>query len=131
METYFLIVSLAFVAAPLVISLFGIDHTGYNSGEKTVGLWLFTFLLYLIVFLVTTAITDYYEYNLVDRSKCEFTQTSSTTYVECEGGIEAKTDAHYIYKHYQDSTEVGVYELIPKSDTGLSLLIEKNVIKKK
>ena len=123
-----MVITVAFIIAPAVISLFGIDHSKYNSGERVFGTWFASLVGYSLTFLVVSMITGEYQYKEVDYSSCQFAQTDTKTFVECTGGVEVSTDAHYIYENYGDSTKVGVYEIIPESDTGMSLLIEKTKI---
>jgi hypothetical protein len=113
-----------FIICPLVI------HFYFDEVPKTLGVILFA-LLYMLFLIISTAKTEVYKEVEVDRTTCEFARTPKTLFVECEGGFKAETKSHYLYENYGDSTKVGVYKMIPTSDTGLSFLSETTVIKSK
>jgi len=112
------------VVCPLVIYFY------FDEMSKALGVVLFA-LLYILFLVISTAETEAYKKVEVNRTACEFTRTSKTLFVECEGGFKAETKSHYLYENYGDSTKVGVYKMIPTSDTGLTLLRETTAIKAK
>ena len=114
------------IICPLVIHFYFSE----NDIPTTLGVVLFA-LLYMLFFIITTGQTEKYKKVEVDRETCEFAKTQKTLFVECEGGLKAETRNHYLYENYEDSTKVGVYKMVPTSDTGLTFLPETTAIKTK
>jgi uncharacterized membrane protein len=119
-----------FLIAPLVIHFYFHEQYYGDVVPTTLGVALFA-TLYFLFFVITTGQTERYKKVKVDRATCEFARTSKTLFVECGGGFKAETRNHYLYENYKDSTKVGVYRMIPTSDTGLTFLPETTAIKAK
>jgi hypothetical protein len=112
--------------SPLVIHFY-FDE---DRSIRMLGVLMFA-LLYALFFIAATGQTQDYKKVKVDRTTCEFARTSKTLFVECEGSFKAETRNHYLYENYRDSTKVGVYRMVPTSDTGLTFLSETTAIKAK
>lgn len=116
--------------SPLVIHFYFYEQYYGDVMPTTLGVMLFS-VIYILFFMITTGETEKYKKVEVDRKTCEFAKTPKTLFVECEGGLKAKTRNHYLYENYEDSTKVGVYKMIPTSDTGVTFLPETTAIKAK
>lgn len=81
----------------------------FDDTNSKAAVYFFSGLILLLAFVVYSALwaglSQYEVRSAVDRSECEWTQTSTTTYVEC-GGEKDRTDSHYVYENIEDSSAV-------------------------
>ena len=68
---------------------------------------LICLVILLLCFVGWKELTDDIYFHPVEQSKCEWTRTSTTLYVEC-GGRKAQTNDRYIYENIGDSTKVEI-----------------------
>ena len=105
----------------MLIGAYFLKNKILDDTNSKAAAYFFSLLGFVAAFIVYSALwgglSEYEVRSAVDRSRCEWTQTSTTTYVEC-GGEKDRTDSHYVYENVEDSSAVEFQMITEKNVFG-------------
>ena len=90
-------------------------ENGYDADSKRIATVLLGAAIAVLFVLGTALFTEQKTFDKIDRSECEFAQTSETLFVECRG-FETQTTNHFIYENHKDTSKVGIYKVTLEND---------------